>query len=46
MPSLILIAEDGDAMAALELGWPSDGHINIKPAVLEKSKQTALLRTG
>jgi hypothetical protein len=32
--------EDGDAMAALELGWPSDGHINIKPAVLEKSKQT------
>ncbi len=33
--------EDGDAMAALELGWPSDGHINIKPAVLEKSKQTA-----
>ena len=33
-------SEDGDAMAALELGWPSDGHINIKPAVLEKSKQT------
>jgi hypothetical protein len=32
--------EDGDAMAALELGWPSDGHINIKPAVLQKSKQT------
>jgi hypothetical protein len=32
--------EDGDAMAALELGWPTDGHINIKPAVLEKSKQT------
>src|ERR1035437_3518551 len=32
--------QDGDAMAALELGWPSDGHINIKPAVLEKSKQT------
>jgi len=30
--------EDGDAMAALELGWPSDGHINIKPAVLQKSK--------
>ena len=28
-------------MAALELGWPTDGHINIKPAVLEKSKQTA-----
>ncbi len=27
-------------MAALELGWPTDGHINIKPAVLEKSKQT------
>jgi hypothetical protein len=33
-------SEDGDAMAALELGWPSDGHINIKPAVLQKSKQT------
>jgi hypothetical protein len=33
--------QDGDAMAALELGWPTDGHINIKPAVLEKSKQTA-----
>jgi hypothetical protein len=33
--------QDGDAMAALELGWPSDGHINIKPAVLQKSKQTA-----
>jgi len=32
--------EDGDAMSALELGWPSDGHINIKSAVLEKSKQT------
>ena len=27
-------------MSALELGWPSDGHINIKSAVLEKSKQT------
>jgi Carboxypeptidase regulatory-like domain len=35
------LSQDGDAMAALELGWPSDGHINIKPAVLEKSKQTA-----
>jgi hypothetical protein len=32
--------QDGDAMAALELGWASDGSINIKPAVLEKSKQT------
>ena len=32
--------QDGDAMSALELGWPSDGHINIKSAVLEKSKQT------
>jgi Carboxypeptidase regulatory-like domain len=32
--------QDGDGMAALELGWPTDGHINIKPAVLEKSKQT------
>ena len=35
------LSQDGDAMAALELGWPSDGHINIKPAVLEKSKETA-----
>ena len=35
------LSEDGDAMAALELGWPSDGHINIKPAVLEKSKETS-----
>ena len=35
------LSEDGDAMASLELGWPSDGHINIKPAVLQKSKQTA-----
>jgi hypothetical protein len=33
-------SQDGDAMSALELGWPSDGHLNIKPAVLEKSKQT------
>jgi carboxypeptidase family protein/TonB-dependent receptor-like protein len=32
--------QDGDAMAALELGWPNDGGINVKPAVLEKSKQT------
>ncbi len=32
--------QDGDAMSALELGWPTDGHLNIKPAVLEKSKQT------
>ncbi|HEX4424434.1 MAG TPA: TonB-dependent receptor [Terriglobales bacterium] len=32
--------QDGDGLAALELGWPTDGHINIKPAVLEKSKQT------
>ena len=35
------LSQDGDAMAALELGWPSDGHINIKPAVLEKSKETS-----
>ena len=35
------LSQDGDAMAALELGWPTDGHINIKPPVLEKSKQTA-----
>jgi hypothetical protein len=35
------LSQDGDAMAALELGWPTDGHLNIKPAVLEKSKQTA-----
>ena len=35
------LSQDGDAMAALELGWPSDGHLNIKPAVLEKSKETA-----
>jgi hypothetical protein len=35
------LSQDGDALAALELGWPSDGHINIKPAVLEKSKETA-----
>ncbi len=35
------LSQDGDGMASLELGWPTDGHINIKPAVLEKSKETA-----
>jgi hypothetical protein len=33
-------SQDGDALAALEMGWPSDGHINIKPPVLQKSKET------
>jgi hypothetical protein len=35
------LTQDGDGIAGMLLGWPSGGGINIKPAVLQKSKQTA-----
>jgi Carboxypeptidase regulatory-like domain len=34
------LSQDGDGIAGMLLGWPSGGGINIKPAVLQKSKET------